>query len=251
MGNNKIEFSIKTVDLKKIYYTGMVQVNALNGVNIEVKKGDIISVVGPSGSGKSTLLNMINALDRPTSGRILIDGIDITRLNDKVLSKFRNRKIGFVFQSYNLINRSTVKKNIELPAIVAGMPKRMRGKRVSELLDLVGLAGLEKRKPNMLSGGQQQRVAIARALINEPAFILADEPTGNLDSKTGNEITDLLCKINHEEGATIVAVTHDLEFADKTRRILHLRDGIIEKETEGYSYNEACERAYSRKQVTT
>jgi putative ABC transport system ATP-binding protein len=242
--NNKL--AIKTIDLKKIYFTGLLTVNALNSINIEVGSGEIISVVGPSGSGKSTLLNMISALDRPTSGKILIDGIDITRLKDRSLSKFRNRKIGFVFQSYNLINRSSVKKNLELPAIVAGMPKKVREKRVSDLLELVGLKGIQNRKPTMLSGGQQQRVAIARALINDPAFILADEPTGNLDSKTGNEITDLLCKINHERGATIVAVTHDLEFADKTKRIFHLRDGKIEKETEGYSYQEACKRAYDR-----
>ncbi len=242
MKSKKNKFAIKTVDLKKIYSTGFVKVYALNGINIEVKSGDIVSVVGPSGSGKSTLLNMISALDRPSSGKILIDGVDITRLKDKTLSKFRNRRIGFIFQSYNLINRSSVKKNIELPAIVAGMPKKMREKRVSDLLELVGLKGIGYRKPTTLSGGQQQRVAIARALINEPAFILADEPTGNLDSKTGDEITDLLCEINHKKGATIVAVTHDLEFADKTRRIFHLRDGQIEKETEGFSYDEACKR---------
>jgi len=147
--NNK--FAIKTTDLKKIYLTGLVKVYALNGINIEVKSGDMVSVIGPSGSGKSTLLNMISALDRPTSGKISIDGVDITRLNDKTLSKFRNRRIGFIFQSYNLINRSSVKKNIELPAIVAGMPKKMRGKRVSDLLELVGLKGLENRKPTTLS----------------------------------------------------------------------------------------------------
>ena len=242
MKNKKNVFAIETLGLKKIYDLGLVKVNALNGVDLKIRNSEIVSVVGPSGSGKSTLLNMIGALDRPTSGKILIDGIDITRLKDKALSKFRNRKIGFIFQTYNLIDRSTVAKNVELPAIVSGMPKKIRMKHVCELLEVVGLGGMENRRPNMLSGGQQQRVAIARALINNPIFILADEPTGNLDTKTGNEITNLLCKINNERGATIVIVTHNLELADKTQRILHLRDGIVEKETEGYSYKDACDR---------
>ncbi len=235
------KYAIETSNLKKIYDTGQVKVLALNGVNLKIKKGEIVAVVGPSGSGKSTLLNMISALDRPTSGRLLIDGIDITRLKDRVLSKFRNRKIGFIFQTYNLINRSTVEKNVELPAIISGMPKKLRKRRVQELLKTVGLGGMKNRKPTMLSGGQQQRVAIARALINNPAFILADEPTGNLDSKTGEEIINVLCRINNEKKATIIIVTHDLELADKTRRIFHLRDGVIEKETEGFSYQCAIE----------
>lgn len=243
MKNKDTVLAIETSELRKIYDTGFVKVNALNGVNLKVSKSEIISVVGPSGCGKSTLLNMIGALDRPTSGKILIDGIDITRLKDKILSKFRNRKIGFIFQSYNLINRSTIAKNIELPVIVSGMPKKIRKKRVSELLEVVGLGGMEKRKPNMLSGGQQQRVAIARALINNPTFILADEPTGNLDSKTGDDIINLLIKINKERNATIIVVTHNLELADKTQRILHLRDGVVEKETEGYSYPEVSDQA--------
>jgi len=157
------KYAIETSNLKKIYDTGLVKVLALNGVNLKIKKGEIAAVVGPSGSGKSTLLNMISALDRPTSGKLLIDGIDITRLKDRVLSKFRNRKIGFIFQTYNLINRSTVEKNVELPAIISGMPKKLRKIRVQELLKTVGLGGMKNRKPNMLSGGQQQRVAIARA----------------------------------------------------------------------------------------
>jgi putative ABC transport system ATP-binding protein len=243
MKNKDIVLAIETFELRKTYDTGFVKVNALSGVNLKVLNSEIISVVGPSGCGKSTLLNMIGALDRPTSGKILIDGIDITRLKDKILSKFRNRKIGFIFQTYNLINRSTIAKNIELPVIVSGMPKKIRKKRVSELLEVVGLGGMEKRKPNMLSGGQQQRVAIARALINNPTFILADEPTGNLDSKTGDDIMNLLIKINKERNATIIVVTHNLELADKTQRILHLRDGVIEKETEGYSYPEVSDQA--------
>ena len=230
------KYAIETYDLWKTYTTGSEKVHALHDVDLKIKHGEIVSVVGPSGSGKSTLLNMLGALDRPTKGRILIDGIDITRLKEVGLAKFRNRKIGFVFQSYNLIARSKVAKNIELPAIVSGMPGKVRKRRVQDLLELVGLGEMADRKPNTLSGGQGQRVAIARALINDPAFILADEPTGNLDSKTGIEIVNILLKINKERNATIVIVTHDLELADKTQRIFHLRDGQVEKETEGFSF---------------
>lgn len=231
------EYAIETFDLKKVYVMGKVKVPALRGVNLKVKRGEIVSIVGPSGSGKSTLLNLLGALDKPTSGRILIDGVDITRLKESALSKFRNRKIGFVFQSYNLINRSTVAKNVEMPAIVRGMPRKVRKRRVKELLEMVGLSDKMNRKPTELSGGEQQRVAIARALINDPAFILADEPTGNLDSRTGEEIGNLLLKINKERRATIVIVTHNLELAEKAQRILHLRDGVIEKEKVGPTLN--------------
>ena len=226
-------FSIETYDLKKTYRMGLVTVHALNGVSLKIKHGEMVSVVGPSGSGKSTLLNMVGALDTPTSGKILVDGADITRLGERALSKFRNKKIGFVFQSYNLIDRSKVAKNVELPAIVAGMPKKLRNERVHELLDLVGLGDKTNRKPHALSGGEQQRVAIARALMNDPTFILADEPTGNLDSKTGQEIERLLLRVNKEKNATIVIVTHNLELAEGTGRIIHLRDGVIEKERTG------------------
>ena len=226
-------FAIETYDLKKTYRMGLVTVHALNGVSLRIKHGEMVSIVGPSGSGKSTLLNMLGALDIPTSGKILVDGADITRLGERALSKFRNKKIGFVFQSYNLIARSQVAKNVELPAIVAGMPKKLRNKRVHELLNLVGLGDKLNRKPSALSGGEQQRVAIARALMNDPAFILADEPTGNLDSRTGQEIENLLLRVNHEKSATIVIVTHNLELAEGTGRIIHLRDGVIEKERTG------------------
>ena len=226
-------FAIETYDLKKTYRMGLVTVHALNGVSLRIKHGEMVSIVGPSGSGKSTLLNMLGALDIPTSGKILVDGADITRLGERALSKFRNKKIGFVFQSYNLIERSKVAKNVELPAIVAGMPKKLRNKRVHELLNLVGLGDKLNRKPSALRGGEQQRVAIARALMNDPAFILADEPTGNLDSKTGQEIENLLLRVNHEKSATIVIVTHNLELAEGTGRIIHLRDGVIEKERTG------------------
>jgi len=226
-------FAIETFDLKKTYSMGLVKVPALRGVSLKVRHGETVSVVGPSGSGKSTLLNLLGALDTPTSGKILVDGVDISRMSERALSRFRNKKIGFVFQSYNLIDRSKVAKNVELPAIVAGMPNRIRNRRVHELLDLVGLGDKADRRPNALSGGEQQRVAIARALMNDPAFILADEPTGNLDSKTGQEIENLLLRVNQEKNATIVVVTHNLELAEGTGRIIHLRDGIIEKERTG------------------
>jgi len=227
------KFAIETLDLKKSYKMGLITVHALRGVNLKIRHGEMTSVVGPSGSGKSTLLNMLGALDTPTSGKILIDGSDISRMGERALARFRNRKIGFIFQSYNLIDRSKVTKNVELPAIVADMPKKLRDRRVHELLDLVGLGDKANRRPNALSGGEQQRVAIARALINDPAFILADEPTGNLDSKTGEEIQNLLIRVNQEKKATIVVVTHNLELAERTGRILHLRDGVVEKERVG------------------
>jgi putative ABC transport system ATP-binding protein len=227
------KLAIETLDLKKSYKMGLVTVHALRGVNLKIRHGEMISVVGPSGSGKSTLLNMLGALDTPTSGKILIDGFDISRMGERALARFRNRKIGFIFQSYNLIDRSKVTKNVELPAIVADMPKKLRDRRVHELLDLVGLGDKANRRPNALSGGEQQRVAIARALVNDPAFILADEPTGNLDSKTGEEIQSLLIRVNQEKNATIVVVTHNLELAERTGRILHLRDGVVEKERVG------------------
>jgi putative ABC transport system ATP-binding protein len=227
------KLAIETVDLKKSYKMGLVTVHALRGVNLKIRHGEMISVVGPSGSGKSTLLNMLGALDVPTSGKILIDSVDISRMGERALARFRNRRIGFVFQSYNLIDRSKVAKNVELPAIVADMPRNLRNKRVNELLDLVGLGDKANRRPNALSGGEQQRVAIARALVNDPAYILADEPTGNLDSKTGQEIENLLLRVNKETNATIVIVTHNLELAEGTGRIIHLRDGVIEKERVG------------------
>jgi len=227
------KFAIETLDLKKSYEMGLITVHALRGVNLKIRHGEMISVVGPSGSGKSTLLNMLGALDTPTSGKIFIDDVDISRMGERALARFRNRKIGFIFQSYNLIDRSKVTKNVELPAIVADMPKKLRDRRVHELLDLVGLGDKANRRPNALSGGEQQRVAIARALINDPAFILADEPTGNLDSKTGEEIQNLLIRVNQEKKATIIVVTHNLELAERTGRILHLRDGVVEKERVG------------------
>ncbi|MEM4245706.1 MAG: ABC transporter ATP-binding protein [Candidatus Bathyarchaeia archaeon] len=224
---------IETVELKKVYRIGRVLVNALRGVNLRIDRGEFVSIVGPSGCGKSTLLNMIGALDKPTSGKIIIDGFNIATYSDEKLARFRNRKIGFIFQSYHLISRTSVLRNVELPAVVKGLPGRVRRRKALELLELVGLSRKEGRKPVEMSGGEQQRVAIARALINDPSIILADEPTGNLDSKTGAEIEQLLKKINREKRATIIMVTHNLELAEDTDRIIYLRDGVVEKVTEG------------------
>lgn len=227
------EYAIETRGLRKVFKIGAVAVEALRNVNLGVRHGEFVSIMGPSGSGKSTLLNMLGALDRPTAGQVLVDGVDITKLNDFQLARFRNEKIGFIFQSYNLINRSTVIRNVELPAMVKGTPEKTRKKRALELLSLVGLGGKAYRKPNALSGGEQQRVAIARSLINEPTFILGDEPTGNLDTKTGAEVTELLKRINRERQATLVIVTHNPELVQEADRIIRIRDGLIEKETMG------------------
>lgn len=224
-----VPLAIEVVNLEKVYQMGSIKVFALKGVSFSVAKGEFISIVGPSGSGKSTLLNMIGALDKPTRGEIMIDGIDITRLSESQLAKFRSFKIGFIFQTFNLINRTTILKNVELPGIVSGVPSKIRRLKALNLLKLVGLEEKAYRKPMEISGGEQQRVAIARALMNDPAIILADEPTGNLDSKTGSEILQLLRRINKERNATIVMVTHNLELASKTDKIIYLRDGQIEK----------------------
>ena len=226
----KDDYVINTIDLVKVYKVGHLEFPALRGINLKVKKGEFISIVGPSGSGKSTLLNMLGALDRPTSGYVFIDGINIFSLNDNQLAEFRNSKIGFVFQAYNLIPRATVIKNVELPMIVKGIPKAERFKRAYELLKRVGLEDKIYRKPLELSGGEQQRVAIARALVNQPSIVLADEPTGNIDSKAGYEIVNLLKEINSEFGTTFIIVTHNPEVANATERIIHIRDGKIYKE---------------------
>ncbi len=208
---------------------GSVKVPALRGINITVDKGEFVSIVGPSGCGKSTILNLLGALDKPSKGKVIVDGIDITKLSERRLAHFRNLKVGFIFQSYNLINRTTVIKNVELPGVVKGIPARIRRLKALKLLKLVGLIEKAYRKPLEMSGGEQQRVAIARALMNDPAIILADEPTGNLDTKTGEEIIQILGKINKESGSTVVMVTHDLDLAQRTNKMVRLRDGQIEK----------------------
>ena len=224
---NNSNIKAQTVDLTKIYTTGQIELIALDKFSTEFKTGELVSVVGQSGSGKSTLLNLLGTLDRPTSGQIIIDGIDTTKMNNNQLAVLRNEKIGFIFQSFNLISRTTVMKNIEMPAISKGYDSNLRNKKVTELLDLMGISQTAKRKPTELSGGQQQRVAIARALINDPAIILADEPTGNLDSKTGEEIFQLLKRLCKERNTTIILVTHNLELAKRTDRIIKLSDGKL------------------------
>ena len=218
---------IKLVDVKKVYRASSVTTWALRGVNLEVRKGDYVAIMGPSGSGKTTLLNIIGLLDRPTSGKVIIDGRDISRLSSKEVSRLRNYKIGFVFQMFNLVNRLTVLENIELPLVPRGVPRPFRVKLVKEALLKVGgeISWLLKR-PNQLSGGQQQRVAIARAIVTNPAILLADEPTGNLDRKSAKQVVQTFMKLN-ESGQTIIVVTHDPEVANCCRKILLIRDGRI------------------------
>jgi len=223
--------ALKIENLSKIFDSNAGKVVALNRINFEIKKGEFVSVVGPSGSGKSTLLNMIGALDRPTRGNVCIDGIDISSLSTSDIATLRNSKIGFIFQSFNLINRSTVQKNVELPAIISGLSKEVRNRRSLKILESLGILDKAKQKPSNLSGGQQQRVAIARALINNPTIILADEPTGNLDTKTGDEIFKMLKLLSNKFRRTIIMVTHNHELAEHTDRSIYLRDGMVEKDT--------------------
>ena len=226
----KNQYVIETRNLVKKYFLESNVVDAVNGINLKIRKGEFVSIMGPSGSGKSTLLNLLGALDKPTSGKVLIDGVDISQLDDKGLARLRNEKVGFVFQAYNLIARSTVKRNMELPALVKGCSKEERIRKIKELLSIVGLSDKMYRKPTTLSGGEQQRVAIARALMNDPDIILADEPTGNVDSKTGRVIMNFFRRLNRERGTTVVVVTHDPEVAHMTDRIIYIRDGRIFKE---------------------
>jgi putative ABC transport system ATP-binding protein len=212
--------------LKKIYVLDKLPVCALNGIDLSVKKGELISILGPSGCGKSTLLNMLGALDKPTEGKVLIEGTDISTLNSGQLAVLR-RKIGFVFQFFNLIPRYTAKKNVEMPLIVAGMKKKERIKRSEDLLVSVGLKDRMNHKATALSGGEKQRVAIARALANSPSYLLMDEPTGNTDSRTTQEIVDLIKKLNQDHKVTAIIVTHDRHVAEQTNRILEMLDGRI------------------------
>ena len=216
---------VEAIELKKTYMLGKVPVEALRGVNLKVEKGDFLAVLGPSGSGKSTLLNLIGALDKPTSGTLLIDGVDISKLNDNQLADLR-RKVGFVFQFFNLIPRFAAVENVELSMSIANVPRSKSKKRAEELLETVGLKDRLKHKPAELSGGQQQRVAIARALANKPSFLLLDEPTGNIHSKTALEIIDIIKKLN-QQGVTIVMVTHDQNLARESKRTVQMMDGII------------------------
>jgi putative ABC transport system ATP-binding protein len=218
---------IELRDVWKVYKMDEVDVPALRGVSLEINRGDMVAIIGASGSGKSTMLNMIGSLDTPTKGKVLLDGIDISKLNESQLAQLRGRKIGFIFQTFNLIPSMNAVENVELPMIFQGKDRIERRKRATELLKQVGLGHRLRNKPNQLSGGERQRVAIARALSNDPEVILADEPTGNLDTKTGQEIMDLLHGLNKTHGKTLVIVTHELGIAGTMKRIIHLKDGKI------------------------
>lgn len=226
MENNVL---IQMEDITRIYKVGETQVRALKGVSHSIHRGDLMAIMGPSGSGKSTLMNIIGCLDKPSSGKYFLEGQEVSKMNKNQLAQIRNKKIGFVFQNFNLLSRTTALENTELPLLYSNVPSKKTRILALKALALVGLEDRELHKTNQLSGGEMQRVAIARALVNNPSLILADEPTGNLDTKTGNEIMEVFSKLNKENIITIVLVTHDPEVAEIARKIIFLRDGLIEK----------------------
>lgn len=228
---------IKLQNVKKVYHMGEVKVHALRGISFEVQKGEYIAIMGPSGSGKSTLMNILGCLDTPTEGSYRLNGQNVQAMDDAELAKIRNREIGFVFQSFNLLPRMTALENVALPLVYSGVPKKERLERAMEMLAKVGLADRANHKPNELSGGQSQRVAIARALVNNPSILLADEPTGNLDSVTSEEIMSLFDEL-YQQGHTIILVTHEPNVANHAYRLILLKDGMIEKDT-------SVQKAYS------
>ncbi|HQU35217.1 MAG: putative ABC transporter ATP-binding protein YknY [Anaerolineales bacterium] len=231
-----MDWVIQTHDLRKVYQMGEVEVEALRGVSFNIRRGEVVAIMGPSGSGKSTLMNTLGCLDRPSAGEYVLDGETVANLNDDQLADIRNRKVGFVFQSFNLLSRQTAITNVELPLRYSSNSKyagnaRGRRARAIEALKAVGLENRMTHRPAELSGGQQQRVAIARAIVNDPAIIMADEPTGNLDSKVGKEIMNLLLDLNKESGTTLIIVTHDPTVAEQTQRVIRLRDGLLDGAT--------------------
>ncbi len=225
---------IELKDIYKRFYIGTPnELEVLHGISLTVQEGEFVAIVGASGSGKSTLMNIIGVLDRPTEGSYVLDGVDVNGAKDAELSKIRNKKIGFVFQTYNLISKTNAIKNVEMPMLYAGVPGKQRVQRAKELLEMVGMGERMRHLPEELSGGQKQRVAIARAMANDPAIILADEPTGALDSVTGRKVMDLFHQLHDEEGKTIVLITHSPELAEETQRIVTIKDGHIIGEREG------------------
>ena len=226
------EWVVDAQGLTKVYQMGAVQVHALRGLSLQIAPGEVVAIMGPSGSGKSTLMNILGCLDRPTAGEYILGGERVSKLNDDQLASIRNRKVGFVFQGFNLLSRSSALSNVEMPLRYRSGNGINRRQRSKEILEAVGLGDRLYHRPNELSGGQQQRVAIARALVNDPAIVMADEPTGNLDTQSGNEIMELLLKLNKERGTTLIIVTHDPEVAQRTQRVVHIRDGIIDSKEE-------------------
>jgi putative ABC transport system ATP-binding protein len=228
-----MDWVVEAQDLVKIYKMGEVEVQALRGASLKINRGEVVAIMGPSGSGKTTLMNILGCLDRPTSGEYILDSEPVAKLSDDQLANIRNHKVGFVFQSFNLLSRQTALSNVELPLRYAGLVDGKRRERAKAALEAVGLGDRLNHRPMELSGGQQQRVAVARAIVNEPAIIMADEPTGNLDSKVGKEIMTLLLNLNKERGTTLIIITHDPTIGGLAQRIIHIRNGVVEDNSKG------------------